>query len=127
MLRMATYTGFIQSSLQLRDLMPAHRTGLAVWLCNYSSATRVVRLDYSANGTSWTTRTLTASDPDQQQGSGVVVVPRGIVVASAVLPDAAVDSKFLRLRLDATADGEGVFAQIQSAAPVPDYPLMSWA
>jgi len=127
MLRMATYTGFFHSTLQLRDLMPAHRTGFAVWLCNYSSANRVVYLDYSSRGVNWKARTLSASDSDQQSGAGVIVKPRGIVVASAVLPDSAVDTKLLRLRLDAAADGDGVFAQLMSAAPVPDYPLMSWA
>jgi len=127
MLRMATYSGFFHTTLQLRDMMPLHRTGLAVWLCNYSSTNRVVYLDYSANATVWNTRTLSAVDPDQQQGSGVIVVPRGIVVANAVLPDANVDSKFIRLRLDATADGDGMYAQVQTAAPIPDYPLMSWA
>jgi len=30
----------------------------------------------------------------------------------------------LRVKLDDTADGDGVFVQIETAAPVPDYPLM---
>jgi len=126
MLRTATYSGFFKDTLVLRDMMPVHRSGFVFWACNYSSAERLVYCDYSSNGTVWTNQNITAGSR-QKSGTGIIVVPRGVVGGGVVLPDAAVDSKFLRLRLDATADGDGVYAQFQTAAPIPDYPLMSWA
>ena len=58
--------------------------------------------------------------------AGVLVKPRGIVVASLYLPtdNDNLDAKFLRLKLDGIADGDGVFVQVETAAPVPDYPLL---
>jgi len=126
MLRMAAYTGFFKDTLVLRDMMPVHRSGYVIWLCNYSSAERIVYTDYSSNGIVWTNQNITAG-ARQKSGTGVIVVPRGIVGGGIILPDAAVDSKYIRLRLDATADGDGVFAQLETAAPIPEYPLMSWA
>lgn len=126
MLRRATFTAFVHSSVQLRGAqIPVHRSGASFSACNYSSADRSLFIDYSTNGTSWTTIALHVKAGTVS--TGVAITPRGIVIGSFWLPDAAVDAKFLRVRLDDTADGDGVFVQIETAAPVPDYPLLSWS
>ena len=123
MLRVATYTAFVRDSLVLKDMMPVHRSGGAMWLCNYSTADRIVHLDWSNNGPTWTEQNLTAG-ARQKSGLGVIVRPYGVVGAGFVLPDASVDANFLRIRLDGMADGDGMFVQFQTASPVPDHPLM---
>lgn len=125
MLRRATFTAFVKDSVQLRDQMPIHRAGASFAVCNYSSEARKVFIDYSADGSTWTTLALHIKAGSVS--TGATVQPRGIVIGSFWLPNAAIDSKFLRVRLDDTADGDGVFIQVETSAPIPDYPLMSWS
>jgi hypothetical protein len=120
---MATYTGFVRDTLVLKDMIPIHRSGGVLWLCNYSTAPRVAHLDWSENGVVWTEQNLTAG-ARQKSGLGVIVQPYGVVGAGFILPDDNIDAKFIRVRLDDTADGDGVFVQLETAAPVPDHPLM---
>lgn len=125
MLRRATFTAFIKDSVQLRDQMPIHRAGASFACCNYSSQARNVFIDYSNDGSTWTTLGLHVKAGTVT--SGVTVQPRGIVVGSFWLPEDALNAKFIRVRLDDTADGDGVFVQIDTSAPIPDYPLQSWS
>jgi len=126
MLRSAQFTAFVKDQLTIRDMMPTHRSGAVMWLCNYSSAARNVFCDWSEGGVTWTGVNLTGG-ARQKVGLGVTVQPRGIVGVGFILPDDNIDAKYLRIRLDDTADGDGVFVQLETAAPIPDYPLMSWS
>lgn len=120
MLRKACFTGFVHNTLEIRQRMPLHRTGGAMWVCNYSTAARTISVDWSSNGTVWTAVTLIAFNDEP-------IVPYGIKVYSLELPECYRDAGYIRFRLDARADGDGVFVQLESASPVPDYPLMGLA
>ena len=119
MLRKSQWSGFVHDQIQIprADRLPFHRTGAAIFICNYSTANRTVYVDYSTNGTTWTLATVV-----WPEGTSTVV-PYGILVGAIRIPD-HLDMNFWRVRLDARADGDGVFIQLESASPVPDHPLL---
>lgn len=118
MFRRATYTEFIRDTAILKERVPIHRSGAAITVCNYSSATRQLFVDYSMNGTVWeNVQVFTRGG----LAAGLTVVPRGVVLGGFALPDEHLDAPFLRLRLDAAADEEGLFVQIDTSAPIPDH------
>jgi hypothetical protein len=82
-------------------------------------------VEISGDGNTWKNVGIITRD-GTVNASGVAVQPKAVVVGSFYLPtdNQNLDAKFLRVKLDDTADGDGVFVQIETAAPVPDYPLM---
>jgi hypothetical protein len=127
MLRRATYTVFVKDAtgVEVREQLPIHRSGAAIFICNYSSSNRRVLVEISGDGQTWKNVGIITRG-GTVNASGVLVKPRGIVVGSFYLPtdNQNLDAKFLRLKLDDTADGDGVFVQVETAAPVPDHPLL---
>ena len=127
MLRRATFTVFVRDAAgeELREQLPIHRSGAAIFITNESTAVRSVLIEISGDGQTWKNVGIITRD-GTVNASGVAVQPKAVVVGSFYLPtdNQNLDAKFLRVKLDDTADGDGVFVQIETAAPVPDYPLM---
>jgi hypothetical protein len=125
MLRRASFTTFVRDAdgIQLREQLPIHRVGAAIFVCNYSSADRKVYVEYSNLGNTWKNAGIITKG-GVVNSDGVTVVPRGIVLGTFFLGTENLDATLLRVRLDDTADGDGVFVQIETAAPVPDHPLL---
>ncbi len=123
MLRMGISSLFVRDTAILKDMMPMHRSGAAVFMCNYSTGNRVVHFDWSQDLVTWHEMLVTTragSNP-----TGVLVVPYGIVIGQMFPPaNNNIDVIHVRIDLDARADGEGVFVQFETAAPIPDYPLL---
>ena len=114
MLRSSQVTAFVYESEELRDILPVHRSGCTFMLCNYSTAERTVAFDQGNNDGSWT--------PLTDVFGTVTLPPNGIGVGYFKVSG---DPKTIRVRLDARADGDGVFVQLDSPAPRPDLPLLS--
>jgi len=113
MLRSSQITAFVYETQELRCALPIHRAGAGFMLCNYSTAERTVSFEQSDNGVVWTTVTA----------YGTVTLPAyGIGVGYFKVEG---DPKRLRVKLDARADGDGVFVQLTTPAPRPDQPLLS--
>jgi len=125
MLSRASFTAFVKDTtgVTLRQQIPLHRSGAAIFICNYSSADRRVLIENSGDGVTWKNVGIYGRN-GVLTTIGALCVPRGVVLGSFYLPDDKVDTRFLRVKLDDTADGDGVFVQIETAAPVPDHPLL---
>jgi len=125
MLRRASITAFVKDAtgVEVRQQLPIHRSGAAIFICNYSSSNRRVLVEYSGDGTTWKNLGIYTKD-GAVDASGALCVPRGVVVGSFFLPAKNLDATFLKVKLDDTAEGDGVFVQIETAAPVPDHPLL---
>jgi hypothetical protein len=114
MLRSAMVTVFVhETETILRDIMSVHRSGCTFQICNYSNSNRTVSIDQSEPDGSWTALTLYGT---------VSLPPYGIGVGFFRVTG---DPESLRIRLDGRADGDGVFIQLSSPAPRPDWPLLT--
>ena len=112
MLRSSQLTAIVYETEELRDILPVHRAGCGFMLCNYSTAERTVHIDQIDDDGLWTEVTMYGT---------VTLPPYGIGVGFFKVSG---DPERLRVRLDARADGDGVFVQLTSPAPRPDHPLM---